>query len=232
MPAVSAIYSAAGKEYVITDDDALWLARMVVGEGGRNASDEKIRALLWAIMNRFLLHPGQRNRSTLKSILQAFSQPINPRWDGVDEGDDDFCAPGGKYYGTEYCSQARLNRRKEIMSLSWSSIPKRIQQAVDQFRSGELPQPEITAKLAAQGKPSKINNWASYPSVREKFPWGGDVEGDWFFEDKGTLNTLISINGVVERIKAPGFVSLGLLPGMAIGAVLGTLGYFLMRRFM
>ena len=230
MPQVSAIYAAAGKELVLSDRDALWLARMVVGEGGRTASTEKMRALIWAISNRYLLLPAQRKRSSLTSILQAFSQPINPRWDGEDENDNDFCVPGGKWYGTKFCDPSRLKRRAQMMSMPWSAIPKKIQTAVEQFRSGDLPQPKAMAKLKAQGKPYKINNWASLPSTPKKFPGGIDIDGDWFFEDEGTLKTDVTVNGVVQRMKESGAILGGLLPGLAIGGALGVTVYLIAKQ--
>lgn len=228
--AVSAIFAASGKEYIITDEDALWLARMVVGEGGKDASVEKIRALLWAIMNRFLLVPEQRKRTSLTDLVRAFSQPINPRWDG--EGSDDFCAPGGKYYETDFCSSAKLKRRAQITAMPWAEIPKRIKDEIEALRSGELPLPKAMTKLFAMGKPHRITNWASYPSVREKFPQGIDVLGDWFFEDKGALAIDVAINGVVARLAPLGWKALSPLLSILAGGTLAGLGYLLARRLL
>lgn len=226
---VSAVFGAGNKEYVITDTDALWLGRMVVGEGGYNASTEKIRALLWAIMNRFMLNPSQRKKDSLTAVVRAFSQPINPRWDG--EGSDDFCAPGGKYHGTDYCSDSRLERREKMTELSWSKIPLKIRAEIEKLRRGELPYPKAMKGLKAAGKPFRIANWASYPSVRTKFPWGTDVDGDWFFEDEGTIKKDVTVNGTVPRMSDLGFATLPFLGGVALGGGFAFIAYQIAKRW-
>lgn len=225
MPNVSAVYAAAGKEYVVTDEDAIWLARMIVGEGGFKASTEKVRALIWAIMNRYLLLPSQRKRTSLKSILQAFSQPINPRWNRH----GDFCRPGGKWHNSEFCEERRLDRRDKISKLKWDDIPSRIQHEIELYRQGSLPLPKAMETLKARGKPYRINNWASLKSTPKKFPWGINIGDDWFFEDKGTLDADVLINGIVQRVSDSGAVVRGLLPGLAIGGAVGLTVYYIAK---
>jgi len=224
-----AVYEAGGKKYTISETDALWLARMVVGEGGTSASERKKQALLWAILQRYMLQKGFRAWRSLAAVTRAFSQPINPIWDGIrdalDAGQTDMCAPGGKYYGKPECSQTRLDRRKHVTALSWSQIPKHIQESVRLFQRGELPYPS--------GVSQRINNWASYPSVRQLYPWGQDIDGDWFLEDKGTLDFDVIVNEKIWReISSAGFILPTMLKGLAIGGVLATAGFFIARRFL
>jgi hypothetical protein len=159
---------------VIDEDAALWLMRMVYGEGGVSCSMTKASALLWAIINRWFLRPGSGQYKTFVSMLRAFSQSINPRW--MTGGD-----LARKYFKNDAASKARLARREMICGLSWSDIPwVNIRAAVSAFAEGRLPYP---VELASSQFP-RVSNWASLDSTPTKFPWGVDIQGDWFFEDK------------------------------------------------
>lgn len=210
---MSAIYKAGDKEYRISREDRLELARMLVGETGSRYSDEELQALLWAIMNRFMLSPRQRERSTLKDLLQAFSQPINPRWDGIPDNQkgQDFCAPGGEYEDTWHCTTEKLRRRIKTANLSWDEIPKRIRKAVLAFEKGELPYPKAAGS-------QRLTNWASYPGVRQKFPWGVDIGGNWFFEEKGTLNLAMTVG---KEVLSPS-------PTTVVGVAIAVTGFTLL----
>lgn len=141
----------------------LWMKRMVYGEGGRRCTHAKAMALCWAIVNRWFLWPGARKYPTFISMMRAFSQPINPRW--MTGGD-----LARKYIGREPASAARFARRARICAMM--EFPRAIEDAVNQFADGADP-------LEGQ----RISNWASLKSTPKKYPWGYDVDGDWFFED-------------------------------------------------
>lgn len=224
-----AVYQAGSKTYSLSEEDVLWLARMVVGEGGYKVSDRKKQALLWAMLQRYMLLEGFRSWKSLASLTRAFSQPINPIWDGVqnaaDGGKQDRCAPGGQYHGKPECSADRLRRREEMTKLSWAKIPLHVQEAVRAFQRGELPYPS--------GVTQRINNWASYPSVSDKFPWGQDIGGDWFFEDKGTLDLDVSVNEKIWReISSAGFIVPTVMKGLVLGGIGATVAFFIARRFL
>lgn len=156
------------KPLFIDDKTALWLARMVVGEGGARCSKFKTRVLLNAIVNRWFLFRGARRYRSFISFVRAFSQPINPRW-----------MTGGdlvkKYFGRNNVSKQRLARRARICAMKWEAIPAQIRVLVNMFRKGWAPMPETVDRVAS--------NWASLPSTPKKYPWGCDVEGDWFFAE-------------------------------------------------
>jgi hypothetical protein len=156
----------------IDEETALWAARMCVGEGGRKCSEEKAAAMLWALMNRWFLHPARRHWPTFLYLMRRFSQPINPRWQ---KGGD----LARKYRNKPAGSPARLRRRARICALTWDDIPEQILFAVEWFRLGIMPP---TDKLLELDHP-RISNWASYPGLLERYPWGIDIDGDWFFED-------------------------------------------------
>lgn len=154
---------------VIDDKKKLWLKRMIVGEGGRWCSRAKAATLCWAIVNRWFFWRGARFYLTFVLMMRAFSQPINPRW-----------MTGGdlvkKYIGRRPASKARLARRARICAMT--TFPLNIESVVNQFAEGKLP------SLKGQ----RVSNWASLPSTPKKFPWGYDVDGDWFFQDKNLRN--------------------------------------------
>jgi hypothetical protein len=114
----------------------------------------------------------------------AFSQPIKPDW----MADGKFCREGGKYHDTDACSDARLAKRERYSKLPWEKIPTQIAGYTLAFGMGLLYAPKIT-----EIKQVRISNWASYPGVEKKFPWGIDIAGNWFFEDRNLLDGDIKI---------------------------------------
>jgi hypothetical protein len=168
------------RETIIDTETALWSARMIVGEGGYKCSEKKAAAMLWALMNRWFLHPARRHWPSYLYLMRRFSQPINPKWQR-----------GGtlarKWINTKYTTEAKLKRREKISSLKTREIPDSINKMVEKFQAGSLQIPESVLTLE---KP-RISNWASHKGLNEKYPWGIKLEGgksyDWFFEDKNLI---------------------------------------------
>lgn len=106
------IYVDGAPWYTITDEDKLWLARMIRWE----SSDwEDRKAQLWTIVQRFVLR-GKKYEKTLAELVQNFSQPVNPKWAPGGE----YCSPGGKYVADPGCAPARLERRAKMRETGWS----------------------------------------------------------------------------------------------------------------
>jgi hypothetical protein len=168
------------RTHSITDKEKLWLARMLVGEGGKGCSRKKARWLLWAIMNRWMLWPGRRFYRTFIALMRAFSQPINPRW--MTGGD-----LARKYIGRSAASAGRLRRRARICRMTWHDMPNEIRTAVNDFADGNLRRPELPL-----GR-DRISNWASLPKTPIKNPQGFDVNCDWFFEDKNLIQGVVKV---------------------------------------
>jgi hypothetical protein len=193
-------YTGPRRELVIRDSDLIWMARMLVGEGGYKISEDEASAALWALANRYLLHPKQENWETFTVLLKAFSQPINPKWDGVpfNQAGEDFCS-GGKYEGTEHCSPSKERRREKIRTLAWEDIPLRIRQWVGEFQNGVLFPPDKLTRL----RKARISNWGAkwlkkrrdgqVMPLPEWAPWGIDFGGNWFFEDKNLIDGEIDV---------------------------------------
>lgn len=168
--------SRQSRSTAIDDTTALWAARMCVGEGGKRCNKKKAAAMMWALMNRWMLHPARRFWPSYLYLMRRFSQPINPRWQ---KGGD----LARTFAGTKHCTPARLRRRAYISDLGWEDIPEQIFESVKSFQSGTLHPP---AELSELEKP-RISNWASYKGLELKYPWGISFERsrqpDWFFED-------------------------------------------------
>lgn len=180
--------TSQGRTTVIDEETALWLARMCVGEGGDNCSRDKASAMMWALMNRWFLHPAAKsNWASYLCLMRRFSQPINPRWQ---EGGD----LATKNAGTELCTPARLARRAQICALAWDQIPSQIVEAVRAFQEGRLPPPAAVAALEKK----RISNWASHDGLAEKYPWGVSFDRkerkDWFFEDNRLIKGCVVVS--------------------------------------
>lgn len=116
-----------GHSYQITDEDVLWMARAVAGEGG-DARDHL--AIPWTYAQRFaLLYP---RFTSLATLIRNHSQPVNPRWARGGE----FCGPGGRYVGDERCSEARLAARDRAAARTLADIPTAIRYIVTQWAKG------------------------------------------------------------------------------------------------
>jgi hypothetical protein len=185
-----------GAEFDVPDNCIIWLARMCVGEGGKKCSRDKASAMMWAMANRYLLHPATpkwiplaREHGAMSfgvnefiGMVRMFSQPINPRWArGGDKAE--------KYKNTKFATEARLRRRDETTRMKACDIPYEILKAVEDFADGMLFPPEI---LTTMDRP-RISNWASLPSTPTSFPHGVDIDGDWFFEDKSLVDGCVIV---------------------------------------
>ncbi len=189
------IVSKDGWSYQITDDDVLWLARSAQYEGGTNTA-----AVIWTYAQRLSL-PSVRSRySTLASLVRAHSQPVNPKWSRTGE----FCAPGGRYHGTEHCSENRLKRRDEAQTIPWESISERVRDLVVRFARADLPNPVPRSVEFAAGDLSREDTVTGYLS---RNPGARVVlrAGNWFIATAQSLlwpedQVIVEYDGKVSRI--------------------------------
>jgi len=126
------IVTKDGLRYTITDHDVLTAARAAYGEGVHEAPKT-----LWTWTQRFVMPGYSRRFRTLASLIEAHSQPINPRWRETGE----FCRAGGRYEGTEYCSSAKLARRRRLATIGWSELPASLRKDVIHWAQAKLPNP-------------------------------------------------------------------------------------------
>jgi hypothetical protein len=138
------IVAGNGYRYDITAEDALWLGRSLEFEGGSPA------ATAWTYAQRMA---ALRWRGSLASLVQAHSQPVNPKWrrtgvccapDGTVAGSCPSRGPGpqsGSWYGTDYCSESRLAKRDRNMSTPLSALKAATRRTLEAFLNAELPNP-------------------------------------------------------------------------------------------
>jgi hypothetical protein len=130
MPRATYRYEDNSKSYTLTDDDVLWLAKSLAGEGGYgdSLSRDEASALAWTMFLRFFRW-GNKWKS-FKSLIRAFSQPTNPAW--VD--------PNGPkcLKHPDHCTPARIARRQQIQGWSWDEIPYSARQYAQAFAEGTL----------------------------------------------------------------------------------------------
>lgn len=106
------IRSLDGDGYQLTPHDAELAVRMALFEGGDPAYT------LWTLAQRWVLFSGRMRKRGIKygksfgTLIQEFSQPLNPDW----LASGAFCRPGGKYAGTDYCSPDKLARREHAQN--------------------------------------------------------------------------------------------------------------------
>jgi len=122
--------------YTYTEEDRLWLARMLYGESGIDEQDWD--AQLWTIAQRFVLRRRQNYERTITEVVCAFSQAINPDW----YRNGSQCAIGSANADDPGCGEDRMQRRDRIREYHWQ--PVQLTQellSVDKFLRGETPNP-------------------------------------------------------------------------------------------
>lgn len=200
---LATIRSEGGFSYQLTRDDVLWAARMSVYEGG-NAADS-----LWALTQRFVWFDEVKGTfyPTFGALAQAFSQPINPRWTAEGE----FCAPGGKYHGTDYCSPGRLARRQEAREADLEYLSTKDPEAINLvllWAEGGLENPVPGATNWAAPKVA-ANYLAKHPAAELVVK-----RGNWFIAEKESVSwpedyvSMESVTGTVadaSGVYRPGF---------------------------
>ena len=131
-------YASDGSEKRITPKGAIWLAKMIDGETWGNPSEEDAKAMLWALTQRTGI--WNFRKWSLKRMVQAYSQPVNPKWTRSGKK----CA---KYYQPDWtddipkkCSKKRVNRREwNIKKLNWTNIHPITRRVVLAFAAGRIP---------------------------------------------------------------------------------------------
>lgn len=166
VPGGGIIRSKNGFFYQLTPEDLLWLARSVQYEAGNHA------ATAWTYAQRLAMARG----NSLKNLVQAHSQPINPIW----RRDGDKCRPGGTYHDRDECSERRLAVRDQAASLPWASVRPEVRETIVKFATGRLPNPVPRAA-----------NFANAPVTQgylSRNPTSAVVlrDGNWYITERAT----------------------------------------------
>ncbi len=127
--------------YQLRQEDLLWLARSLQGE---SRSESGRKAVMWCYAQRM----ASRNLTSLKKLVKAHSQPINPKWRlvaaepiSVDptEGPPNL---GSKVTpGNDNSSEERLRRRADLSTKDWNAIDLSIRRLVKDFSEKRVSNP-------------------------------------------------------------------------------------------
>lgn len=136
---MSVVLEQGSWSYSLSDDDLLWTARMLQGEGPVTDS----AAVLWTMAQLFSpegqvsKYSGPHRFTTFKALIQAYSQPINPIW----RRDGSKCRPGGSHHSTAACNETRLARRDYYASLPYERVDAAKREVLEQWAAGRLDNP-------------------------------------------------------------------------------------------
>lgn len=131
-------WTLAGKahRYAPTDDDALWLARAVAREG------PPYKGVAWALAQRFAVLKSLRPElyPTIADLVQAYSQPVNPRW--FPDGDLHLRYRRSLQSDAERdAADKRAARRVQFAREPWDELPDFAREAAMEALSGEIESP-------------------------------------------------------------------------------------------
>jgi len=99
-----------GFRYQLTDDDVLWAARMIYGEGG-----DDLPGVLWATAQRFAGIPARRRlHPTYRGMLVLWSEPLMAS--RTDTGS--YCL---SHLESARCTPRKMAVRELIRSLPWEA---------------------------------------------------------------------------------------------------------------
>lgn len=160
------IRSKDGYVYRVTPEDVLWMGRTAQFEGGTDPA-----ATIWTYAQRQVLY---RRTGSLKSLIEAHSQPLNPLWATPGEAK---CADY-----PERCTPTQIERRRLARTTPWSGLRSNIRDLVMRWARAELSNPvpqavdfadqPVTESFLRRNPDAKIvkraGNWyISYgPSIR------------------------------------------------------------------
>ncbi|MDH5644460.1 MAG: hypothetical protein OEZ01_00545 [Candidatus Heimdallarchaeota archaeon] len=197
-------------EYSATDDDALTLARAVAREG------RPYDAVAWTLVQRFAwLWPKY---PTLAELVQAYAQPVNPRW-----------FPGGDLHQRKVArlrragddagiadEERRAANRVEYASRAWDELPEAARlAALDAIEAeGESPVPgavHFRASAAPKGASKKqgFDRAQRYAAGRAdladvvRIPAGYGPGVNWFFSTPGSTGNLQMIADGADILTPP-----------------------------
>jgi len=110
--------------FALTDADAVWCARMLIGEEGESASLAAYRDVVSCMLQRLVIVGGKPNGArptwaTFTELCRAYSQPINPAW--ATRGDP-----------------TRVARRARITNMAWEDIPATARKVALDTLSGRM----------------------------------------------------------------------------------------------
>jgi hypothetical protein len=125
-----------GKPYALTAEDALWAARMVVGEAGGD-DDVDSAAVLWCMINSYMLRPLRDDYPTFTAFVRAYCTPLQPYLKS--EGAIERHRKRGTPMVEVEPGKFQLKRHVELQERPWSKLPAGARALVERVFKGEQP---------------------------------------------------------------------------------------------
>lgn len=145
--------------YTFTQDDALWLARLIVGEAGGYDNHDN-HAVIWATFNRFALftHSGSkwmqrarlRGYKTFASFIRSYSTTLQPVLYSAKAAARaitlskkypqkyKYIETGGVYPGTSIPKGQLEHHLKRIQKMTWNNLRKETKNVVERALRGQI----------------------------------------------------------------------------------------------
>jgi hypothetical protein len=132
--------------YAFTPEDALWLARMIMGEAG-SGSPRDIAGVIWAAFNNYALYWRGKGLS-FADFIRRYSTPLQPvlaNWRAAKRHLDnpDFIRTGGTYSKNPSIDKGQLRKHLDLQKTQWASMPAAVRTAVESALKGRLSNPGI-----------------------------------------------------------------------------------------
>lgn len=132
----------SGAPYALTAEDALWAARMITGESG-GAGDVDDAAVLWCMINSYMLRPVRQSYPTFTSFVRAYCTPLQPHLKA--QGAIDRHRRRGTPMVEVAPGKWQLRRHVELQERPWARLSQGARDLVLRVFKGELPSPVANA---------------------------------------------------------------------------------------
>lgn len=135
--------------YTFTPEDALWLARFIVGEaGGKDNLDN--RAVIWAMFNRYALFTHKiKQYNQFHKFIQAYSTPLQPVLNSAKAAErhinnPTFVKTGGFYQPpNNHIPKGQLKKFLDLQKTPWYQLPASARSLAERALKGQIPNPGI-----------------------------------------------------------------------------------------
>lgn len=128
----------SGEPYAFTPEDALWSARMLVGESG-GQGDVDDTAVLWCMLNSYMIRPVRETYPTFTAFIRAYCTPLQPHLKA--QGAIDRHKKRGTPMVEVQPGKWQLKRHVELQERPWEQLPAGARALVERVLRGEAPSP-------------------------------------------------------------------------------------------
>jgi hypothetical protein len=180
--------------YTFTPEDALWLARFIVGEaGGKDNLDN--HAVIWAMFNRYALFTHKvKQYDQFHKFIRAYSTPLQPVLNSAKAAErhinnPNFVKTGGFYKPpNNHIPKGQLKKFLNLQKTPWHKLPASARSLAERALKGQIPNPGIgiASEFAntyvyfkqAYKRPPNPQEWRKYTESlarKKRWTWIGDV---------------------------------------------------------